>query len=225
MPKIIVDHRESKDIVKELIKEEMEVEKRQLEVADFIIQTKNLDGKIQNVGIERKTTQDLLNSIIDKRLISQLMILKENFDVPLLVIEGDENIYSLRNFHPNSIRGIISTIAIDFQVPIIYTRNPKDTAKYLSLIAKRLEKPRKPISLIPKKRSLTLKEQQLFLIESLPGIGPTISKLLLKEFKNIKNLVNATEEELKKVDKIGKVKAKELKKLFEEESIEKSNKI
>ena len=214
---IIIDNRESKNIVKELIKEGIEVEKKQLDVADFIIQTKNLDGEIKNVGIERKTIQDLLNSIVDKRLINQLMIMKENFDISLLIIEGDDNIYSLRNFHPNSIRGIIATIALDFQIPIIHTKNYRDTAKYLALIAKRLEKPRKLMSLVPKRKPLTLREKQLYLIESLPGIGPTLATSLLKYFKNIKNLVNADEKELLNVEKIGKIKAKELKKIFDEE--------
>ncbi len=217
MPKVIVDHRENKELVKELIKEELEVEKKQLDIADFILQTKNLNNEIQTIGIERKTIQDLLNSIIDKRLINQLIILKENFDIPLLIIEGEDNIYSLRDFHPNSIRGIIATIAIDFQIPIINTKNYRDTAKYISLIANRLEKTRKPLSLTPKRRALTINEKQIYLVESLPGIGPTISKSLLKEFKTIKKIINADEKELQKVEKIGKIKAKELKDLFEEE--------
>ncbi len=217
MAKILVDHRESKDIIKEIIKEDIEIEKRQLDIADFIIQTKNLDNKIQTVGIERKTTQDLLNSIIDKRLITQLMVLKENFDIALLIIEGEENIYSLRNFHPNSIRGMLATVALDFQVPMIHTKNPKDTAKYIALIANRLEKTRKPLSMVPKRKPMTIKEQQNYIVESLPGIGPTIAKSLLKEFKTIKNIITADEKELLKVEKIGKIKAKELKKLFSEE--------
>src|SRR3989344_1882451 len=122
MPIIILDHRENKIIKKELIKEGIEIEEKQLVSADFIIRTKDIEGKIQTVGIERKTLQDLLNSIVDKRLINQLISLKENFDLPLLIIEGDENIYELRNFHPNSIRGMIASIAIDFRIPIIYTQ-------------------------------------------------------------------------------------------------------
>src|SRR3989344_1844853 len=104
MPKIIIDHREHKDIVKEIIKHKIDIEIQQLKIADFVIQTKTSEGKIQNVGIERKTKMDFLNSIIDKRLINQLMVLKENFDIPLLIIEGEENIYKIRNFHPNAIR-------------------------------------------------------------------------------------------------------------------------
>jgi len=158
MGKIIVDNRESKDIIRELTKEGLEIELKQLTSADFILQTKNLDNKIQNVGIERKTIQDLLNSIIDKRLINQLILLKKSFDLPLLIIEGEENIYEIRDFHPNSIRGIISMVALDFQIPIIYTRNFRDTAALINTIAKRLEKSRKPLTLLAKRKPLTTKE-------------------------------------------------------------------
>ncbi len=217
MAQITVDHRESKQIIKELIKRGFNIDVKQLITADFIIHTKILDGSVQEVGIERKTQTDLLNSIIDKRLLNQLIILKENFSTALLIIEGDSNIYAIRDFHPNSIRGMLTTIAVDFQIPIIPTRNYKDTIAFLEIIANRLEKPRKPFSLLTKRKPLTTKETQEYIIESFPGVGPTISKNLLKEFKNIKNIMNATEEELQKIDKIGKLKAKEIKRILEEE--------
>ncbi len=218
MPKIIVDQRErSSGIVKELTKHNIEVEIKQLEIADFIIQSKSLEDKIALIGIERKTKQDFLNSIIDKRIITQLITLKENFDIPLLIIEGSENIYAVRNFHPNSIRGMLASIAIDFQIPILQTENTRDTAALLAIIAKRLEKPVKNISLIKKRKPLTLKEQQEYIIESLPGIGPTIAKNLLKKFKTVKKVINAKEDHFKKVKKIGPKKIKEIKKIIDSE--------
>lgn len=57
---------------------------------------------------------------------------------------------------------------------------------------------------------------QEYIIESLPGVGPTIAKNLLNKFKNVKNIFNASEEELIEVDKIGKIKAKEIKKIIDE---------
>ena len=216
MPQIIIDNRESKDIIKEIIKHDIDIEIKQLAIADFVIQTKTIDGKLQTIGIERKTKNDFLNSIIDKRLLNQLVILKENFDIPLIILEGEENIYKIRNFHPNSIRGMISTIAVDFQIPIIPTLSHRDTASFLSILAKRLEKPRKPISLLKKRKPLTLKEQQEYLIESFPGIGPDTSKNLLKHFKSIKNIINSSEKELKEIKNIGELKAKEIKKIVDE---------
>jgi len=216
--KIFLDYRErASGIKKELIKQGLEVIEQQLKLADFIIKTKTLEGKIVTVGIEKKTINDFLNSIIDKRIISQLMDLKKHFDVPLLIIEGQENIYKIRNFHPNSIRGMFASIAIDFQIPILYTRNYRDTANLLAIIAKRLDKKRSLPSLLKKRKPLTLKQQQEFIIETLPGIGPTISKSLLEKFKTIKKIMNATEEELEEVRKIGPKKIQDIKKVLEEE--------
>ena len=77
MPKIIYDYRErNSGIIKELIKKEVDVEEKQLNSADYIIPTKNIKGDIVEVGIERKTISDFLNSIIDKRILNQIILLK-----------------------------------------------------------------------------------------------------------------------------------------------------
>jgi Fanconi anemia group M protein len=216
MPKVYIDHRErSSGIKKELIKKDIEVFEKQLIAADYIIKTKNLNNEILTVGIERKTINDFLNSIIDKRIIPQLMSLKKHFDRSVLIIEGIDNIYEIRNFHPNAIRGMFASIAIDFQVPILYTRNHRDTANLISVIAKRLEKPRSLPSLLKKRKPQSIKQQQEYIIESLPGIGPTLSKNLLKKLKSIKKIINAKEEQLKKIDKLGPKKIENIKKVLE----------
>lgn len=217
MVKLYIDHREKNSkIPRELIKDEIDFEIKQLQIADFIIQGQDKEGKIQNIGIERKTQQDFINSIIDKRIINQLIVLKENFDFPLLIIEGDENIYKIRDFHPNAIRGMLASITIDYQIPILYTKNYRDTAALLKVIMKRLEKPKNLIGLLKKRKPLTLKEQQELIIESLPGIGPVLAKNLLGKFKNVKKIINAKENKLRKVNKIGPKKAKEIRRVLEE---------
>lgn len=203
---LTIDHRE-KEIINELSRRKVKFHIRQLIVADFII---------GYIGIERKTQQDFINSIIDGRLISQLILLKENFDIPLLILEGEENIYSLRNMHPNAIRGMLASIAIDYQIPVIYTRNSNDTCSLIEGILKRLERGKITIPLLKKRKPLTIKERQELIIESFPGIGPTLAKSLLKEFKSVKNIINADEENLKKVEKLGPKKVSEIKKVIDE---------
>lgn len=213
--KIIVDYRErSSGIIKEFGRRGLDVEVKQLLVADFIIQTKDVEGKQVTVGIEKKTQGDFINSIIDRRITQQIVALKENFNIPLLIIEGSDNIYTLRNFHPNAIRGMMASIAIDFQIPILHTKNFRDTAALIEIMANRLEQPRRSISLLNKQKPPTLEELQLFTIESLPGIGPNLAKSLLKKFKSIKDIINASVDDLKEVDKIGPKKAKDLYDLF-----------
>ncbi len=218
MTKIIADHREPKPLIKEIAKKH-NIEVKQLITADFIIQGKDPEGNDLNIGIERKTSSDFLNSIIDKRIIEQLIYLKENFTVPLLVIEGTQNLYEIRDFHPNSIRGMLSSIAIDYRIPILYTRNYRDTASFINTIAIRLEKPKKLFPLLKKRKPLSLKEQQELIIQSLPGIGFTLAKSLLQKFKSVKKVIISTEESIQKVDKIGKIKAKEIKKVIDSEYI------
>ncbi|MDD5650524.1 MAG: helix-hairpin-helix domain-containing protein, partial [Candidatus Nanoarchaeia archaeon] len=129
----------------------------------------------------------------------------------------EDNLYSIRNMHPNAIRGMLSAIAIDFQIPIIYTRNVNDTVALIESILNRLEKGKMTISLLKKRKPLTLKERQELVIESFPGIGPTLAKSLLKEFKTIKNIINSEEKVLQKVDKLGPKKSTEIKKVIDEE--------
>lgn len=218
MSKIIVDYREKNSgIVEELASKKVNYEVRELKIADYAIQSKSKDGGIVSVGCERKTQSDFINSIIDKRIIQQLIVLKENFDIPLLIIEGSENLYEIRNFHPNAIRGMLASIAIDFRIPIIYTKNIRDTAALLVVISNRIDKPIKPISLLDKRKPISLKEQQEYLIESLPGVGPTIAKELLKKFKTIYHVFNASAQDLEEVPKIGKKKAQEIIKLIRSE--------
>lgn len=112
---------------------------------------------------------------------------------------------------------MMASIAIDFQTPILQTRNHRDTAGLLAIIAKRLEKPRSLPSLLKKRKPLTIKQQQEFLVQSLPGVGAQTAQNLLKKFKTIENIVKASEKELIEVEKIGKLRAKQLKDLFEKE--------
>ena len=217
MALILYDHRERRsDVVKSLINEEnIELKESSLLSADYIIQSK-VDDKIVEVGIERKTIPDFLNSIIDKRLVNQLISLKENFNYLILIIEGEENIFALRNFHPNSIRGMISSIALDFQVPMIFSKGAKDTAAYINVISKRFDRGLPKVNLRGQK-PLTLKEQQEYFIEGLNGIGNSTAKLLLEHFKSVKNIVNASAKDLIEVEKIGKKKAEKIKEIFEKE--------
>lgn len=209
--KIICDSREANSIVmKELIEQGIKIETQSLEVGDYIISNR--------ICIERKTVEDFVNSIIDKRLLFQLKHLRNNYENPLIIIEGENDIYSVRNIHPNAIRGMLATIAISFSIPILYSKSPQDTASILKVIAKReQEDNQKDFSLRVEKKPLTTREMQQFIIESFPNIGPTTAKQLLKELNTIKNIINADESKLKSVDGVGEIRAREIKKLMEEE--------
>lgn len=205
--KILTDLHEKQSLVPaELIDLGAEVNFTHLKVADYII---------GNVAIERKTVGDFINSMINRRLLRQLEELKQ-FDKRLLIIEGieEQELYNdnPEGMHGNSIRGMLLYILLEASCPIIFTKDYEDTAKFIYLIAKRMEKKKTPLSLHSKKKNLSFKEQKQYIIESFPNIGPTKAKKLLKKFGTIKNILNSSEEELKE---ILKSKASDFRKLLD----------
>ena len=193
-PKIIADYRERGSLVpSELVYLGFEVQFKDLKVADYII---------KDVAIERKTISDFLSSMTNKRLLRQIEELQQ-YKNKILVIEGLED-QELYNDAPggisgNAIRGFLVSIILKHKIPVILTKNPEDTAKFLLVLAKRKEK---ELSLKAKKRASSKKEQMQFILEGFPGIGPATAKKLLKEFKTLKTIFNTSLEDLKKV--IGK---------------------
>lgn len=194
-PVIYADSREGNSrVLRELDKLDAIIEVKSLPVADYQVS--------DEVGIERKTAKDFAGSIIDKRLYKQAKGLVENFRNPVIILEGDELYSSLLN--PNAIRGALASIAVDFGIPIIPTRSEEDTAAMVMRIAIREQMHERPeIQVRTTKKPLTLYEQQLYIVESLPNIGPVTAKKLLAEFGSVKNIINASESDLKSVEGIG----------------------
>lgn len=209
--KVFADTREyHSGIVKHMVDKGVDVKVQRLPMADFILS--------DSVGVERKLVQDFVASLIDKRLLQQLKDLKNNFEKPLLIIEGMEDIYSVRKVHPNAIRGMLATIAISYNIPVLYTKDAMDTTELLLAIAKREQKDTtKEFGVRQERKPLTSKEQQEFIVESLPYVGPQLAKSLLQKFGSVKSIVNAEIDHLRQVDKVGSKKAEEIKRIVEEQ--------
>ena len=207
--KIFADTREQNSgVLKMLSDMNADVKLQGLVTADYIISNK--------VGIERKSVQDFASSIIDRRLLIQLKDLKNNFEKPVLILEGMEDIYSVRNIHPNAIRGMLATIAVSYGIPIINSKDQRDTAEIIMAIAKReQEDSGKDFYPHADKKQSSTKEQQEYLVQALPNVGSVLAKSLLSEFKSVKGIFNADIEELKRIEKIGEKKAEEIKKVID----------
>lgn len=208
--RVVVDAREkSSNVVRELVNLGVNVSMQNLAVGDYVIS--------ERVGIELKTKEDFVNSIIDKRLLSQIKELRNNFESPILIIEGEEDIYSIRKVHPNAIRGMLSSIALDYSVPIVYTKDSKDTAELIKTIARREQENKdREFPLRLERKPLTTKEQQEYLVESLPGVGPAIAKSLLNEFGSVHNVFTATKEDLQKISNLGPKRADDIRRVIDE---------
>lgn len=206
---IMADHRDKNNrVVKELIELGIEVKTEQLNSADYLV-----SGR---VGVELKRVPDFVASIIDGRLLDQARSLKQNFERAVIIIEGDEDIYSVRKVHANAIRGMLASIVLDFGVPILYTKNPLETAALLAVMARREQDKERDFSYHDRKPR-SMKEQQEFFVSAMPGIGVQNARLLLENFGSIKGLVNASKDKMVEIKGIGEKTAERLTNFFDED--------
>ncbi len=205
--KIFADYREkTTGTVKELVELGVSVKLEMLTSADYILSSR--------VGVELKTANDFVDSIVDGRLLEQLKTLKKSFERPIIMIQGTQDLYALRNVHPNAIRGMLGTIAVSYGIPILYAKDEKDSAALLLSIAKReQDDDKKDFSPHADKKPMTTKEQQEYLVSCLPSVGPNLAKELLKRFGSVQAIFMATEEGLKKTPGIGDKIAKAIREL------------
>ena len=205
---IIVDTREKQSLISaNLLEKKANIKYETLEIGDYLI---------GDTIIERKTFSDFISSMLDKRLQEQLINLKK-YPKHFLIIEGFY--YNYKNqkihIHENAIRGMLLSIATDFQVPLIFTEDEEDTATFLILTAKKQEKPKQEYSIRQSKTLKTNKEQKQFILEGFPGIGPTTAKNLIEEFESLSKIFNATKEQLRLITSWDESKIETFKNLLE----------
>ncbi len=205
---IFADSREMGTKVADILKRKCELREKHLQVADYILS--------ERVAVERKTTNDFINSIIDKRLFIQLTELKKSFTSPIVLIEGDTLFNNDRKIHPNAVRGALASIAVEYSVPLIWTSTPLESAEMLYSIAKREQQHLKnSIGIRGKKRTRSNNQEQEFLIAGLPAVNSATAKKLLKHFGSPQKIFNASETELQEIDGIGKMKAKTIRRILD----------
>ena len=193
--KIICDSRERNTVViKELMNKDVDLGFERLEIGDYICS--------DQVIVERKTEDDFVKSIMDKRLFSQIKILVESCSKPILLLEGELNLFS-SSLHPSALAGALTSIAADFKVPIIYTKNQKETAEILFALARREQEERKRKLSIGKRKGLGLKIQLEEAISSLPHVDHKIAGRLLNHFGSIRDIVLAKREDFFAIKGIG----------------------
>jgi ERCC4-type nuclease len=198
--KIVVDHRESEAFDTELASLGAIVERRSLEVGDFLCSDRAV--------IERKTRSDFESSIIDGRLFSQLPNLRRNYERVIILVEGEESAGIVRR---ESLLGAYASVITDFGAALFFTRDMKKSAELIYAVAMHEQVAQKrPLRIYAKRKTFTVAQSQRAVIETLPMVGPKLAKALLSHFGNIQNIANAGEKELLEVEGMGRKRAKAL---------------
>jgi Fanconi anemia group M protein len=203
---IVVDQRElDAAIAKDLSKREgVRTRLETLAVGDYVLSDR--------VAVERKSVADFLDTLLgeERSIFEQIGDLSRAYARPVLIVEGD-GLYEERNVHPGAIRGALASLAVDFDVSVLQTRDEDDTAELLLTIAEREQTERdRTVSVHGEKSAKTLAEQQEYVVSSIADIGPVTAQSLLQEFGTVEQVMTARKDDLREVGGIGEVTAERI---------------
>ncbi len=202
--KVTVDDRERRfGVVKALAAMDgVAVEIKRLPLGDYLI--------TNDLLAERKTVFDFVYSVADGRLFRQAYRLAVSDYRTCFILEGDFSIIDRCGLSRNAFLGAVITVSLVFNLPILRSRSPEETAWLLftaggQLARRKTHRPRH----IPRKRGSRVRIQSQML-QAIPDIGPSKANAVLDEFGTMRSLANATLDDLRAVHGIGPKIAKRI---------------
>lgn len=205
--RMVVDERERKSGIPDLLKQiGVKVEMMNLPVGDYIVAPETI--------VERKSVNDFISSVFDGRLFDQCNRLKEHFEHPTIILEGNVDEIDKITENPLVFYGAMSSVVLDFKIPVIPTPNASHTAKLLISMCARQETVKGPF-LKKIRKSGNLQQQQLSILTSLPGVGEKLASRMLEKFGSPSNSLNASSVELSKINGMGEARAQKIRKILD----------
>lgn len=205
--RMVIDERERKSGIPDLLKQiGVKVEMMNLPVGDYIVASETV--------VERKSVSDFISSVFDGRLFDQCNRLKEHFEHPAIIIEGNVDEIDKITENPLVFYGAMSSVVLDFKIPIIPTPNASHTAKLLISMCARQGTAKGPF-LKKIRKSGDLQQQQLSILCSLPGVGEKLASRMLEKFGSASSSLNASSAELSKINGMGETRAQKIRKILD----------
>jgi len=209
---IIVDTREQDEEESYFIRNGIDFRRETLSCGDYAAE----DSNGNRVVIERKEMSDLIQSMFEGRLESQLRRLSLE-RLPILVITGTIEDYWKRKqdskFTRDHLYGIISSAIVRYGLRCVIWCRTNDEG--LGIIHKLLIKiTENKLDKIPNRRT---KEYSTCVgyLRSLLNCTQDTALELLKRFKNIHGIINASDKELLEAEGIGPKKVERLRKIID----------
>lgn len=172
-----------------------------------------LTGEHGEILLTRKTYSDLARSVGDATVWAELGRMSDSqVEKKALILEGDINVlFQFKEFSFAAVAGTIMSIALDWQFPILPTKDISHTVYCISQLNERLGRDKVlkhwKVRHLPR---VDESERPRYLVEGLPNVGGKKSVALLERFKTPLDVFLAEKEDLQKVEGIGKKMAERI---------------
>lgn len=170
---LFVDDREPQEVINYLKRNNLAVEVKHIESGDYVF---------GEVAIERKTTIDLVNSVVSgsRHLWDQLDTMKRTYTIPILFIEGQID-------HRDRLTmGILTTVILFWKYQTVFTKDKEDTSKWVAALFTKYGVGKTgripPAAVI---REDTPKQIRWAMLQCIRGVGPKTADRILEEIPDI----------------------------------------
>ncbi|MDR3102568.1 MAG: DEAD/DEAH box helicase [Methanocalculaceae archaeon] len=198
-PAVVIDNREmSSKVAEHLSNLGAKITLTALATGDYAIGDRVL--------VERKTVQDFMDTLVDRDLFGQIRELAESAMRPVLIVEGGSiaDLYDLRNIHPNAIRNALASIAVDFDVSLVFTKDAGETADILYAFARReMGEAKAERGFHHHKSARSGREKLEYILTAVPEVGPKTAREILTAFGTLRRVFAASTGELMQVKGVG----------------------
>lgn len=201
---IVVDYREKNSgVVGELAKLGAPLRFDKLDVGDYLV--------AGEVVIERKSCNDFVSSIIDKRLFEQARYMLQAQRKAVIIVEGDfAEVLAYRKIGYPQIYGAIAAL-VDIGVSVLRTGSAVETAYAIFYLYKRYADSTKkgylqPVKIKVVKSNKSIENVQLNMIAAIPGISRELAHRILLHFKTPRRFFKASPAELRRVEGLGEAR-------------------
>ena len=207
MDKLIIDSRETSNLYEYVESEanrlNIQTEKQWIEIGDYVY---------GDVCFEAKSTIDFLQSVINKRLWTQLDNMDRHYEHTIVMIHGSlhqamvypkyVNINIPEEMLRNKFYGAIGKITLDTDTKLFWVEGPQKAAKIITTICKMRPFNRDVIKPTLLKR-ITTDDLRADILCTIKGISESKAKKLIKQYGSIMEMGEANADEIALIDGIG----------------------
>ena len=207
---IAIDDRERSDDVSATLAKmaNVTVQTRRLPLGDY-----EVDGRLL---VERKTLPDFAVSVIDGRLFRQMTRLAMSPIKGVLILEGRSRDLHKTGIRREALQGALLTTSLILGIPVLRSLDPGETAQLIIFAARQLQFAAAGGLHRSGYRPKGKRKRQLYILQSLPGIGPARAARLLDHFGSVQKVLNASIESLSSVEGVGPETARGIRQIVHE---------
>ncbi len=203
---IIADDREQLSPVIEALRQQegVKVSVSRLDLGDYRVNDRLL--------FERKTMLDFAASIKDGRLFDQGIRLAASSLHKAIILEGNGRDLMNCGIRREALQGALITLSMFFGIPLLRSLNPEETAKMMIYADRQCDSLASHHSprIVTGKRPRGKRKTQMRILQSFPGVGPSLAHNLLEQFGSVEAVLAADEHDLLNVAGIGTGRAKSI---------------